>query len=357
MSGYNHTLDVEHRRRVQLLRKRADEASSVQCPTLDDMFDPDISVRLAARAAAAAVHKPKLARMDEELTYMINAGPVLMKYYDLQGADSGGSSISASKNSILKYFLPDTVDRKADGAKTQLLREYERATRQVTEHDAKDDDVCPFCGGEGMTLVAEEAVKICRRCDACVPAVVETERPPSKDTVKDSTAFCYKRLNHFNEWLAQIQGKQQTNIPDDVYDSILLELKKMKVTNLQDVTCATVKQILRRCRNQKWYEHVTLIVAKLTGKPPRQLHPDLEEQLRTMFRQIQAPFVQHAPSSRTNFLSYSYVLFKLVQLLGYDELLSSFSLLKSSTKLRQQDEVWQKICNCPQLQWEFVPSL
>ena len=74
-----------------------------------------------------------------------------------------------------------------------------------------------------------------------------------------------------------------------------------------------------------------------------------------MFKEIQIPFIRHCPKDRKNFLSYSYVLHKFVELLGLDEFLPSFPLLKSREKLHQQDLIWEKICR--DLGWEFIRSL
>ena len=54
-----------------------------------------------------------------------------------------------------------------------------------------------------------------------------------------------------------------------------------------------------------------------------------------------------------NFLSYSYVLHKFVQLWELDEFLPCFMLLKSREKLHQQDKIWKDICNY--LNWQYIP--
>ena len=82
---------------------------------------------------------------------------------------------------------------------------------------------------------------------------------------------------------------------------------------------------------------------------------ETEEELRRMFKEIQIPFHLYCPKARKNFLSYSYVLHKFVQLLELDEYLDCFLLLKSREKLHQQDLIWEKICNY--LKWEFIPSV
>ena len=80
-----------------------------------------------------------------------------------------------------------------------------------------------------------------------------------------------------------------------------------------------------------------------------------EEQLRMMFKEIQLPFMNNCPETRSNFLSYSYVLHKFCQLLELDHLLDNFPLLKSREKLQQQDKIWKDMCS--ELSWQYIPSI
>ena len=74
-----------------------------------------------------------------------------------------------------------------------------------------------------------------------------------------------------------------------------------------------------------------------------------------MFKEIQTPFEKHCPKNRKNFLSYSYVIHKFIQLLNMNEYLVYFPLLKSREKLYQQDLIWKNICN--DLNWQFINSI
>ena len=73
-----------------------------------------------------------------------------------------------------------------------------------------------------------------------------------------------------------------------------------------------------------------------------------------MFKEIQEPFRMFKPPSRKNFLNYNYVFHKFFELLGMDHFLAHFPLLKSPIKLRDQEEIYEKICKY--LKWEFIPS-
>ena len=154
--------------------------------------------------------------------------------------------------------------------------------------------------------------------------------------------------------ISQIQGKETTEISTDIYDRILLELKKQKLTNMAELDIKKIKEVLKTLELNKYYEHIPHILNKLTNLPVPHFEPELEDKLRNMFRMIQPSFLKHAPPTRKNFLSYSYVLHKFMQLLGRDEYLENFQLLKSREKLHEQDQIFKKICN--ELNWEFIPS-
>lgn len=45
----------------------------------------------------------------------------------------------------------------------------------------------------------------------------------------------------------------------------------------------------------------------------------------------------------------------MCELLGKDDLLKYFPLLKSKQKLHEQDKIWKDIC--ADLRWQFIPSV
>lgn len=155
--------------------------------------------------------------------------------------------------------------------------------------------------------------------------------------------------------LAQFQAKESTEIPQEVYDALLIEIKKERITNLASLTNAKIRKYLKKLKFNKYYEHIPHILNRLNGVPPPVLTKEVEEKIRIMFKQIQAPFIKVCPKERKNFLSYSYVLHKFVELLGLDELKQKFPLLRSREKLLQQEQIWKGICK--ELNWQFIKSI
>ena len=167
--------------------------------------------------------------------------------------------------------------------------------------------------------------------------------------------FPYKRENHVSEWLAKIQGKENTEIPDHVFTSLQKEFRKYRIKNYKTLKPDFVKKCLKDLKLNKYYDHKEYIIHRFNGLPPPQLSMELEDTFKSMFMQIQDPFDKHCPPTRKNFLSYSYVFHKFCQLLELDDLLIYFPLLKSREKLFEQDKIWRNICK--ELLWQYIPSL
>jgi hypothetical protein len=226
--------------------------------------------------------------------------------------------------------------------------------RYVRTVEDENIEICKVCKNN-MTCLQHDAIIVCSICGYQELLLVEQNRPILKQNTKDTSHFCYKRINHFREWCNQVQGKESTDIPDEIFERILTEIKKEKITDLKKITYLKMRDILKRLRINKYYEHINYIINRINGIPTPQFSPELEDKLCNMFRSIQAPFLKHCPKDRKNFLSYSYVLYKFFQILGLNEYLKYFPLLKSREKLYVQDQIWKKIC--VDLNYEIIPSL
>jgi hypothetical protein len=268
---------------------------------------------------------------------------------------SSSSSSSSSTNSTSEITL---AYRDIDSQnKSMLYDRYLCATdsNYVKADDSEDHAQCEHCQSLNTTMLVQEGMIYCNECFTVRVIVIDNDKPSYKEPQKEISYLNYKRKNHFNEWLNQIQGKETTDIPEEIFNSILLEIKKLKVTNMADLNHAKIREILKKLKANRFYEHTPYIYYRITGIPNQYLSAELEEKLRNMFEQIQVPFLKHSPASRKNFLSYSYVIHKMLQLLGEDRYLCYFPLLKNREKLHQQEQIWTKICE--ELQWQLIRSI
>jgi hypothetical protein len=288
--------------------------------------------------------------------YYLKNMDLLDEYY--RRSDSGVSAPALAPkdaNTFLKYFQaaatePTGPSRKQmfdDYVQRMKLSNGPEAGQLMTEH----------CAGCNMAReeITSEGILVCPKCGSEEYALVVSDFPSFRDPPKERNNYAYKKINHLNEILNQFQAKESTIIPDDVMNEVILEIRKRRITNIADLTEEDIRQILKKLNRSKYYEHRAHILSRLNGNPPPTITPEIEEKIRAMFQDIQAPFLLYCPNDRTNFLSYSYILYKFFELLELDEYKIYFPLLKSRDRLIAHDQIWKKICDY--LQWEFISSV
>ena len=212
---------------------------------------------------------------------------------------------------------------------------------------------CKGCGAMYSRIFDDvQSEEACSKCGTIEYVLCNELGFKEEQEMEKNVVYSYKRENHFNEWISQFQAKESTSVPEIVVEQLRVEFKKQKIKDLSEITHEKVKTLLKKLNWAKYYEHVPYISTILNGIQPPTMPQALEDKLRLMFHKIQAPFEKHKPANRKNFLSYSYVLYKLCELLGEDDYLACFPLLKSREKLYIQDQIWEKMCN--ELHWEFI---
>jgi hypothetical protein len=307
------------------------------------------------------------------MDYYLRTGDILYHYYDIQDQIQQGTATFATNKakpgSILAILEgvsneENKTEKQADPnekktfQRNQLLNDYlqieDPAMGRNTVEEYDDPwTLCERCGNE-MIMCLNEANLTCSKCGHQEFILVDSDKPSYKDPPREVCYYAYKKINHFNEWLAQFQAKESTEIPADVYDEILVQLKKERITNMGSLKPTKMREILRKMKCSKYYEHIPHIINRLNGQNAPFMSREDEEKLRHMFREIQPSFKKHCPKGRRNFLSYGYVLYKFCELLEMDEYLACFPLLKNRDKLYLQDKTWEKICK--EMQWHYIKT-
>jgi hypothetical protein len=279
--------------------------------------------------------------------YMIKCMPYMHQHTDEGENETHTDNI---------FNVKETVGLKRKDIFTEYLIDVEK--QNINRPYIKNAiDRCKTCPDSNILSMYDTSDLVCDSCGLVIANLVNQELTyrEEQETSEKVINYSYKRENHFNEWLSQFQAQEMTCIPEEVIEQLRSELKKMKIKKLEDITHAKIRGLLKKLRLNKYYEHVPYITNILTGIKPPNMPQELEEYLRIMFKDIQKPFDNNCPTERKNFLSYSYVLYKFCELLGEDDYLQYFPLLKSKEKLYQQDVIWKKICD--ELRWEFIPTI
>ena len=248
----------------------------------------------------------------------------------------------------------DAFISKESGHASEIIGEYLADVQgEAPKIVLEQKDTCPLCDND-MLLITTKSLMSCQTCGYSTTYLDATTSSVSYGDEVEFATFSYKRLNHFNEWLQQVQAKESTEITNDVIEKVMEELHNQRVA-LKDITNAKIREVLKSLKLRKTYEHVAQIKMRITGAQPPRMTADMEELCRLCFIAVQPAFEKHCPPGRKNFLSYSYCLYKFFQLLGFDEFLDSFCLLKGRDKLIKQDEIFKKICE--ELDWDYIPSI
>jgi predicted Zn-ribbon and HTH transcriptional regulator len=218
---------------------------------------------------------------------------------------------------------------------------------------AFDPTHCSHCGAALVELDVHKFV-----CSGCSAIYESQEYGSTYEDLKNMTPqrqFTYRRINHFREFLRQIQGKSRATIPAALYVELKGEFAKSKIP-LHTLTTKAVRAKLKKMDQSKFYEHVESITATLNPNyKPINIEAGREEKLCFMFTQLEEPYEKikkQVQKKRKNFMSYPYIFYKLCELNGWDEYLRAAYLLKSVPLLVEQDR-WCQLA-FQQLNWQFV---
>jgi len=337
----------------------------------------------------------KLESNESEADYFLRVGDILFSYNDAQQRIAGGErpldplskKTRMPVNSVYSYFssnadveaVPSNVVVMKEEKKTELkiekasdvrndigfrrdkaLEQYLTALNpdsllyenSIANSISEDYGNCPVCEAE---MFFNETFLDCPTCGFRDCILIDSEKPSYKDPPREMSYYAYKKINHLNEWLAQFQAKETTEISPAVLDLIRAELKKERITDMSKLKASKLKEVIKKLKLNRCYDHVAHVLNRINGISAPVLSREVEEKLRFMFKEIQFSFVKHCPKKRSNFLSYSFVLYKFCELLELDEYLPCFPLLKSREKLYMQDKIWQKICE--DMRWEFIRTV
>ena len=292
-------------------------------------------------------------------SYYLKNADIMLQYYGTPEKAQIQNSANANQNTFMKYLTASTPSDTQGVSKKELFEKYANRMKFNIEqtpdgptHDSSEHcDTCNVSREE----IGSEGILVCPICGSEEYMLVVSDFPSFRDPPKERNNYAYKKINHLNEILNQFQAKESTIIPDEVIHEVICEIKKRRIQNIADMTEKDMREILKKLNRSKYYEHATHILSRLNGNPPPTITPEIEEKIRAMFQEIQAPFLLYCPDERTNFLSYSYILYKFFELLELDEYKVYFPLLKSRDRLIAHDEIWKKICDY--LKWEFISSV
>tara|TARA_B100001057_G_C22802682_1_gene932151 strand:+ start:53 stop:1171 length:1119 start_codon:yes stop_codon:yes gene_type:complete len=335
----NHTIPELKKKREKLLLKFNN----------NKLFEEKLEIKDEIKEIDAKINELK----NNKKKYLLNNAKHIFEYFE----NKKSISTCNSQTKLLDTFfnIKDNSDNNTENSLTNVQKYFTNI--DINELNINNFinpvDICKFCNQGELIPIDHEGILVCNKCGKNIKFLIENEKPTYKEPPKEVCFYAYKRINHFREILAQFQAKETTLIPEEIINNIKLQIKKERL-DIRTMSNKKTKEVLKKLRYNKYYEHIPFIKDKLGIKPPI-MSPELEETLCNLFIDIQAPYAKYCPEDRVNFLNYYYTIYKLCELLCQTQFLPFFPMLKDREKRIEQDEIWKNICL--ELDWTFIPTV
>jgi hypothetical protein len=308
----------------------------------------------------------KIAKLKPQRTnYLLDNSKYIFQYFEEKKKISSGTN-NQNANVVNNFFkikakTPESSDINNDKYQTSkktLQLYWANVNGEIfnVQDFVIPSDICEYCHNGELIPQDEEGILICNnfKCGKFITHIVDSAKPTNKEPPNEVSYTAYIRLNHFKEILSQFQAKETTQIPDEIIEQIRNRIKKDRITDMSLINYDKMRDILRKLRLNKYFEHIQYINSIFGIKPPI-MNEELHETLCVLFIEIQKPWAVHCPANRSNFFNYTYTLYQLCMLLDQTQYLPYIPMMKDRDKQLEQDMIWRKVCN--DLDWEFFPTV
>ena len=213
---------------------------------------------------------------------------------------------------------------------------------------------CIDCNLE-MLIDYERSILVCTKCGVFeyYPVYVSSYN----HTMKPSRRKCiYKRSDNFKVILNQFLCIQNQKVPDEVIRTLWNQINNkdnLLYNYTIPLTIPILECILKRNKMMKYKNSIYFIFFKLKSQPLPYITITETNMMLNMFNVVSSTYDKCKPNDRKSFLNYSFVLKKLLIMLGKVEFAKHIPQLKTKSKQKELERVWELITKDP----EWVAAL
>ena len=222
------------------------------------------------------------------------------------------------------------------------------------DHKKHKRNFCIDCNLE-MLIDYERSILVCTKCGVFEYYPVNVQS--YNHTMRYSRRKCvYKRYDNFKNILDRFFYGGNKVFPDDIMKTIRDEIHDE--TNILypyeiPITIPILECILKRNKMMKYKNSIYFIFFKLSGVQfPCNTMKEYNSILNA-FNVVSTIYDKYKPKGRKSFLNYSFVLKKLLIMLGKVEYAKYIPKLKTNSKQKELERIWELITNDP----EFAVAL
>jgi len=289
--------------------------------------------------------------------------------------NSKSNELISSYGKILNTAIKKSFMKKAvveDGRlekKREIVREYLELAREYIEIEVPLSSrapiqrvVCDVCDNKKHFEVIDENVYTCQSCFSQQTVMRNTPSWNDIGRVNPSQKYVYDRRVHFRDCILQYQGKQNSTIPQKVYDDVTHHLEihgalmgrpgDTRETRFSKLTKKLLRDFLSELGYNKHYENIHLIHATLTGIQPDDIS-HLEEMLMDEFDQLTAVYDEDFKDlDRKSFVSTQCVLYQLLKKHNHPCEQSDFNIIKTPERKCDHDDILRHLFQ--HLSWSYA---
>jgi hypothetical protein len=234
---YKKKIDNFEKRRKQLSKKKKtlvknkNELDNLENKKSSGYTTEDIKRRSSLKSSIETLELEiyNIENNIDEMDFYEKTFDIMDTYYDIIDNDIKKETNNQSINIIDYFNKKNKIKTNKNIDRTELHNKFLYVTENINKNNKRTPiKNCKNCDIEYI-IHHSEGRYTCTNCGLSDEIIIDSDKPNYKDPIPDKKAYAYKRMNHFSEWLSQVQGRESTHIPDEVYNSILDELQKLRV--------------------------------------------------------------------------------------------------------------------------------
>ena len=248
-----------------------------------------------------------------------------------------------SKSGYSDRELLEYIDKHFDEIECELSGEVYKEPKK------RDHNFCIKC--ELRKIVDyERSTLVCTKCGLCeyYPVYVTSYN----HSIQPLRRKCiYKRSDNFKVILNQILYGGKKLVPDDIMEAIRGEIHDGTNTLYNytiPLTTSILECILKRKGLTMYKDSIYYIFFKLSGVPYPYITMKEYELILNAFDVVSTIYEKYKSNGRKSFLNYSFVLKKLLIMLGKVEYAKYIPSLKTHSKQKELERVWELITKDPE---------
>ena len=214
-----------------------------------------------------------------------------------------------------------------------------------------------LCMGCKLRMIVdyERSILVCTKCGVFeyYPVYVSSYNHPMKPSRRKCV---YKRYDNFKTILDRFFYGGNKVVPDDVMEAIRDEIHdetNILYNYIIPLMIPILECILKRNKMMKYKNSIYFIYFKLKSQPFPYITITEKDTMLNMFNVVSNIYDKYKPKDRKSFLNYSFVLKKLLIILGKVEYAKYIPQLKTKSIQKELERIWELITKDP----EWVAAL